>query len=119
MAPFVKLAFSPTTIKLYSFSKFNLKLPLTHMTQLPLWFALTVTQIALIFQSKIRIWPGQLHSIPLPLPHLLIVLMAQQAKVGGRKEKQSNMRIMLKEAAAAHSQISDKSTGVFGAYCLQ
>lgn len=38
MAAFVKLAFTQTTIRLYSFREFNLKLPLTHMTQLPLWF---------------------------------------------------------------------------------
>lgn len=85
MASFAKLAFIPTTMKLHSIKKSNRKLPLTQFTQLPLWFALIFTQAALIFQSKINVWPGQLHNTPLPLPHLLIVLTAQHAQVGGKK----------------------------------
>lgn len=52
MAAFVKLAFIPAPIKLYSFSEFNLKMPLTCMTQLPLWLALTFIQTALIRNTK-------------------------------------------------------------------
>lgn len=93
MAAFAKLAFTPTTMKLhFFFNGFNLKLPLTQFTQLPLWFALTVTQAAVIFQPKISVWPGQVHSTPLPLPHLLIVPMAQGAQVGGKKGQTAAIR---------------------------
>lgn len=86
MAAFVRLAFTAAT-KLDSFSEINLKLPLTH-DPVPIMVCINIhtdsTNISIKNKGLARSAPQHL----LPLPHLLIVLMAQGAQVGERRDKQ-------------------------------